>query len=77
MKYQDLVTNEIYINVLDVRIPLQFTGKTTERNQYGSVSMIAQFTPVKTGDNRNWYNSIPVITKSFDPDNGNDYIKHS
>lgn len=69
MKISELIKDKIYFDITDKKIPLRFTGKTTERNQFNSYSIIAYFTPVKTEINKNWYNSEPIITKSFSPYN--------
>lgn len=75
LKYQDLVKGAIYTDILDPIIPLRFTGKITERNQYGSVCMIAYFEPVKTTKNKNFVGSYPSpTTRAFDLENGNQLI---
>lgn len=74
MKAQDLIKNEIYKNLLDIEIPLKFTGEIKKNNNFGITSYIAFFEPVETEKNKNWYNSIKKISKRFDVENGNDYI---
>ena len=75
MRHQDLKKGQIYTNVLDVAIPLQFTGRKETKNNMGDFSTIAYFKPVKTDSNKNWYNDIKIYTKNFDNVNGNSYIK--
>jgi len=74
MKHQNLIKGKIYKNILDINIPLMFTGKKTTKNDFGYLSTIAYFKPVKTEKNKNWYNSIKTYTKNFDNENGNQYI---
>jgi len=51
-----------------------FAGKKHTKNEMGYFSTLAQFIPVKTEKNKNWFNSIEVYNKNFDNDNGNKYI---
>jgi len=69
MEISELIKDQIYFDITDKKIPLRFTGKTEERNQYNSYCVIAYFKPVKTQINKNWYNSEPIITKAFSPCN--------
>jgi hypothetical protein len=72
MNATELKKGQVYINVLDVKIPLQFTGKLKKCSDFITV----YFTPVKTEENKNWLNSTPnIITKNFDLQFGNQYIK--
>jgi hypothetical protein len=75
MKHQNLIKGQIYKNILDIKIPLMFTGVKHVKNDLGYFSTIAEFTPVKTSTNKNWYNSIAVYTKNFDNKTGNKYIR--
>ena len=68
MNYKDLKTGVIYTDKLDGRVPLMFTGKITERIQYNSSVYIAEFAPVRTEDNKNWFDSMPFIHRAFDPE---------
>jgi len=75
MRHQDLSKGEIYNNILDIDIPLMFTGEKSIKNDMGHLSTVAHFTPVRTEKNRNWYNnSIKLYQKCFDNTLGNTYI---
>jgi len=75
MKAQDLVKGEIYDNVIDPKIPLKFTGQTKRIGDMMLMSIIAYFYPVRTEENKNWYDTIKVVVKVFDEDFGNQYIQ--
>lgn len=75
MKAQDLVEGEIYDNVIDPKIPLKFTGRTKSFVDMGITRIIALFDPVKTEENKNWYDTIKVVAKVFDGEHGNQYIR--
>ena len=53
MKFNELVKGEIYINTLDIHVPLMFTGKAFE--QIGVDIMAAEFEVVRTPTNKNWF----------------------
>ena len=74
MKHQELIKGYVYTDILDVNIPLMFTGKKETRVQFGCESIIAYFKPVRTEKNKHWYNLVNTITKSFDDDYGNSLI---
>lgn len=71
MKAQDLKKGQIYNDIVDLSIPLMFTGKI--KKQFDCIT--AYFTPVKTEKNKNWYNTIKIITINFDYEYGNTRIK--
>ena len=70
MKAENLKKGNVYTNVIDVKIPLMFTGKTKKYSD----CIIAYFQPIKTDENKNWFCS-KIITKRFDLEFGNSYIK--
>lgn len=70
MKATDLKKGKTYTNTLDVKVPLMFTGKIVK--QFDSI--LVYFNPIKTEENKNWFNP-KVITKRFDFEFGNQYIK--
>jgi len=71
LKADDLVKGEVYIYSVDPKIPLKFTGKLYEGNE----QILAYFEPVKTDENKNWYDKKSPITIGFDYFLGNDYVK--
>lgn len=73
MLHTELIRNNIYTNTLDKKIPLQFLS-IIERVVLGDVVYIALFKPVKTIANKNYYNALPTITRTFHPEFGNQYI---
>jgi len=75
MKATQLDKGQVYMNVLDIDIPLEFTGRLRELNEFGVTTYVAYFKPVKTEKNKNWYNTIKVVTKCFDSEFGNGNIK--
>ena len=74
MLAKDLIQNEIYLDITDLDIPLQFTGNMCEFTEVNNTRIRVEFTPVKTDKNKNWYNTIPLIHICFDPSFGNDRI---
>lgn len=78
MRHQEIKTGQVVNNSLDPKVPLKFTGKRKGRTQYGTTSIILFFEPVKTEQNKNWFDSlINPIPKRFDPEEGNEYINPS
>lgn len=70
MKATELKKGQIYTDIVDVKVPLMFTGKKTKQFD----SYICYFTPVKTEENKNWFSSTQ-ITIRFDIENGSTRIK--
>ena len=69
MNYNDLKVGAIYTDKIDLRVPLMFTGKVTERVQWNESAYMAEFAPVRTEDNKNWFDSLPIVYRSFSPFN--------
>ena len=69
MHYKDLKVGTIYTDKIDMRVPLMFTGKITERVQWNESAYMAEFTPVRTEDNKNWFDFLPFVYRAFAPFN--------
>jgi hypothetical protein len=71
MNVQDLKKDVAYVDSVDIKVPLLFTGKTKDLGD----SVVADFSPIKTKSNMNWYESIinPMV-KRFDVQTGNNRI---
>ena len=74
MLASDLVQNKVYSDITDKEKPLQFTGKMWEFSEMNITRICAEFTPVKTDKNKNWYDSSPIIHICFDPSFGNQLV---
>jgi hypothetical protein len=69
MKLSNLKINSIYIDITDKTIPLQFTGKVEKNVNLGlnNYVNIAYFKPIKTEENKNWFENLDkIIKKHFD-----------
>ena len=75
MKSNELVKGEVYTNLLDRDIPLRFTGKSKKITEYGLDFIFAEFVPLKTEKNKNWFNDKKKYTERFCIENGNEYIQ--
>jgi hypothetical protein len=67
MKLSNLKINSIYIDITDKTIPLQFTGKVEKNVNLGlnNYVNIAYFKPIKTEENKNWFENLDKIIKKY------------
>jgi len=64
MKFQDLKQGDIYENITDLAIPLMYTGEFEDVSQEVRI-VRAFFNPIKTKQNKNWFNTKPIYVFNF------------
>jgi hypothetical protein len=64
MLISELKKDETYIYI-DKKMPLKFSGRTEDRNQYNTFCKIAIFEPIKTETNKNWIAVNREVTIAF------------
>jgi hypothetical protein len=75
MKASELIQGEIYTDLTYREIPLMFNGiiSNIENHGWNTYGYYAEFTPVKTERNKNWFD-IGIQTKFFHEESGNTTI---